>query len=71
MNVSNGSSVNTSVRLLHHQGCCRVYQELTEIFRDDFIRMACQRQQPPADLQEVVISPSALVPLSAGGGSPA
>lgn len=34
----------------------------------DFIHMACQWQQPPAGLQEVVISPNALVPLSTGGG---
>lgn len=71
MNVCSGSSVNTSLRLLHHQGCCRVNRGRTDIFRDDFIRMACQRQQPPADQQEVVISPSAPVQLRAGGGSPA
>lgn len=37
-------------------------------FRARFIRMVCQRQRTPADLQEVAVSPGAPVPLSAGGG---
>lgn len=75
---SNAGSVNAFVRFLQHQIYCRMYQGLTEwlssllaFFSVDFIRMACQWQQPPAVLQEVVISPSALVPLSTGGGSAA
>lgn len=74
---SSASSVNAFVRFRQRQRCCRMYQGLTERlsslwpFRADFICMACQGQQPPADLQEVLISPSALAPLSAGGGSAA
>lgn len=75
---SSGDSVNAFVRFHQHQIYCRLYQGLTEwlsllygFFSADFIRMACQWQQPPADLQEVVISPGALVPLGSGGGSAA
>ena len=57
--------------LPHVSGTNRVALLFYGLFSADFIRMACQWQQPPADLQEVVISPSALVPLSAGGGSAA
>ncbi len=74
---SNAGSLNVFERFPQYQIYCRIYQGVTEwlsslwSFKRRFHSHGLPMPLPPADLQEVVISPHALVPLCAGGGSAA